>query len=59
MSVDRGTDEPPGKVALVRRLDCHEAGVRPAVAQRHAKTLRGTDHDVGTELARWRQNAEC
>ena len=52
LRVVRDADEPAGHVALEFLARGEKAGVGSAIAERHAEALRGTDGDVGAELAR-------
>ena len=45
-------DDPAGDLALELVARRHVAGVRAAVAERHAEALAGADGDVGADLAR-------
>ena len=56
--VDGHADEPPRQRALECVARGEEAGVRTAVAHRHAEALRRTDHGVGAPLARRRQQRQ-
>ncbi len=57
--VHRDPDEPSGQVPLESRPDGHVGGVRPAVPQRNAETLRRPDRHVGPPLPRRLQQRQC
>ena len=59
LRIDRHADQSAGHRALERVAHGHVAGVRAAETERHAKTLRVADHDVGTPFARRGQQREC
>ena len=54
----RNADEPAGHVAFVLIARREISGVRSAEAERHAKTLRAADGDIGAEFARRFQQRE-
>ena len=58
MSIDADAYQPTRHGALEVVAAGHVGGVWATVAQRHAKTLGGTDGDVGTQFARRRQQGE-
>mmetsp|Transcript_26413 Transcript_26413/g.67196 ORF Transcript_26413/g.67196 Transcript_26413/m.67196 type:complete len:1036 (+) Transcript_26413:699-3806(+) len=58
LRVDGHADDAAGHHALVLVVARQKRGVRAAVAQRHAKALRGANHDVGAPLAGGRQAGE-
>ncbi|MNN16136.1 hypothetical protein D3C81_1292650 [compost metagenome] len=57
-SVLRHADDPPGNRPFVFLAASKECCVRPAVSHRHAESLGGTEHYIGTQLARRRQQQQ-
>ena len=58
LRVLRDTDEAPGHLPLEGVLGREETGMRPAEAERHAKTLGGPDRHIGAKLTRRAQERE-
>ena len=58
MRVDRHADDPPGHLAHEGVARGEERRVRPAVAERHAESLRVAEHDVGAHLAGRREQRQ-
>ena len=58
VAVDRHADQPSGHGAGMGGLGRHVGRVRPAIAQRNAEPLGGTDGDVGPHRPRLFQEAE-
>ena len=52
VAIDGYADKAAGHGALEAVARCHECGVRPAEAERHAEALRIADDDVGVPFAR-------
>src|SRR6266480_3021143 len=57
-AVLRDTDDAAREVALELVARREESGMRTAVAQRYAETLRVADGDICTPLAGWREQGE-
>ena len=58
LRVDGDADEAAGQRALELVARREEAGVRAAVAHRHAEALRRADHRVGAPFARRREQRQ-
>ena len=56
--IDANPDDPAGHETLVLLRRGEERGVRATVAHGHAEPLRGSDGDVGADLARRAQRGE-
>ena len=56
--VFRHTDDPPGNRPFVFLATGEKSGVWPAIAHRHAKALRRTEHHIGAQLTRRRQQQQ-
>ena len=49
--IQRNTNKPARHQALMRIRHRHEGSMRPAIAHRHAKTLRAAHHHIGAHFA--------